>query len=80
MHEKKLHGVTVSKKQRKDKGKSKNELYLYMLLLFKLSLLHKNLDDAVDMADGARRLNQQSMNFPFTTLQTKRSMLLALSI
>lgn len=80
MHEKKLHGVTVSKKQRKDKGKSKNELYRYMLLLIKLSLLHKNLDDAVDMADGARRLNHQSMNFPFTTLQTKRSMLLALSI
>lgn len=56
VHEENLHGVTVSKKQRKGKGKCKDELYGYMLLLFKLSLLHNNLDDAVDMADGARSI------------------------
>ncbi|XP_061170260.1 uncharacterized protein LOC133179545 [Saccostrea echinata] len=50
-HEEKMHGVTVSKKQKKEKKKSKDELNGYMLLLFKLSLLHKNLDDAVDMGD-----------------------------
>lgn len=46
----------MSKKQRRDKGKSKDELYGYMLLLFKLSLLHKNLDNAVDIADGTRSI------------------------
>lgn len=46
----------MSKKQRKDKEKSKVELYGYMLLLFNLSLLHKNLNDAVDMVDGARTI------------------------
>lgn len=41
-----LH-VLCQRNRRRDKGKSKDELYgyMYMLLLFKLSLLHKNLDD-----------------------------------
>lgn len=51
-----FNGVTMSKKERKDKEKSKVELYGYMLLLFNLSLLHKNLNDAVDMVDGARTI------------------------
>lgn len=34
VHEEKLHGVTVSKKQRKDKGKSKDKLYVTTLQTF----------------------------------------------
>lgn len=71
VHEEKLHGVSVSKKQRKDKGKSKDELYGYMLQLFKLTILHKNLDDAVDMADGARSIKSAKYELPIYNFTNK---------
>lgn len=69
-HEEK-HGVTVSKKQRRDKEKNKDELYGYMLLLFKISLLHKNLDDAVDMADGTRSIKSAKCELPIYNYTNK---------
>jgi hypothetical protein len=70
-HEEKMHGVTVSKKQRKEKKKSKDELNGYIMLLFKLSLLHKNLDDAVDMADGVRSIRSAKYELPIYNFTNK---------
>lgn len=42
-----------------------------MLLLFKLSLLHKNLDDAVDMADGARSIKSAKYELPIYNFTNK---------
>lgn len=38
----------------KPKKKSRNELHDYVVMLFKLLIIHKNLDTAVDMGDGER--------------------------
>lgn len=63
-HEEKMHGFTVSKGQKKGKEENKDELHGYMLLFFKLTLLHKNLDDAVDMADGTRSVKSAKYELP----------------
>ena len=63
-HEEKMHGFTVSMGQKKGKEENKDELHGYMLLFFKLTLLHKNLDDAVDMADGIRSVKSAKYELP----------------
>lgn len=55
------------------KGKAKMNYMdtMYMLLLFKFSLLHKNLDDAVDMADGTRSIKSAKYDLPIYNYTNK---------
>ena len=63
-HEEIMHGFIVSMGQKKEKEEIKDELHGYMLLFFKLTLLHKNMDDAVDMADGIRGVKSTKYELP----------------
>ena len=42
----------------------KDSLYNYIMMLFKLIALHKNLDTAVDMADGHRSVRSAKYELP----------------
>lgn len=54
IHEKVKHGYNESTKNTTAKDEDKDDLFNCIILLFRLCALHKNLDSAVDMADGAR--------------------------
>lgn len=56
IHEKAKHGYKESTKNTTAKDEDKDDLFDYIILLFRLCALHKNLDSAVDMADGARSI------------------------
>ncbi|XP_056014422.1 uncharacterized protein LOC125649436 [Ostrea edulis] len=62
-HEEKVHGAKtpISKPSNE---KVKDELGDHCRLLFKLALLHKNLDSAVDMADGHRSVRSAKYELP----------------
>lgn len=64
-HEMKIHGITETKEtSKKDDTSDRDELQDYMLMLFKLVLLHKNLDTAVDMGDGERSVRSAKYELP----------------
>lgn len=52
-HESGKHGVSLSNPKEK-KEPSSDELQDYILMLFKLTMLHRNFDSGVDMGDGGR--------------------------
>jgi hypothetical protein len=62
-HEMKKHGYTESKKKKPKRDKS-NSIQNYILMLFKLVMLHKNLDNAVDMGDGERCVRSAKYELP----------------
>ena len=49
-----FYNVTIQKPANPQKNTKKDELHEYICMCFKLILLHKNLDAAVDMGDGER--------------------------
>lgn len=75
-HEKKEHNFILSSSKGKDEGtKDQDHLQNYILLLFKLTLLHRNLDTAVDMGDGVRSVKSANYELPIynKTNKTKYS-------
>ena len=63
VHEEKIHGAKAPKSQISCE-KLKDEVEGYCQLLFRLALLHKNLDSAVDMADGHRSVRSAKYELP----------------
>jgi hypothetical protein len=51
-HESNVHHVKIEKEKTRSKPIQPDQLYDYILMLFKLVMLHRNLDTAVDMGDG----------------------------
>ena len=51
-HESNVHHVKIEKEKTRSKPIQTDQLYDYILMLFKLVMLHRNLDTAVDMGDG----------------------------
>ena len=66
-HEMKQHNVSILKSKSKAPEKDRDQLQDHIVMLFRLVILHKNLDTAVDMGDGYRMFVQQNMNYQFTT-------------
>lgn len=62
-HEVKVHNLNV-KVQKKNQYKEKRKLKDYISMFFKLTLLHRNLDDAVDMGDGERCVRSAKYELP----------------
>jgi hypothetical protein len=54
LHESNVHHVKIEKEKIRSKPIQTDQLYDYILMLFKLVMLHRNLDTAVDMGDGER--------------------------
>lgn len=75
VHEKKIHQVDIPK-PRKKKYVPEDELYDYILSVFKLVILHKNLDTAVDMADGPRSVRSASYELPLYNKTNKTKYLI----
>ena len=64
-HEKVVHGHSKPDKKRSQVSDPKqDELFDYLLALFRLSALHRNLDSAVDMADGNRSVRSAKYETP----------------
>ncbi|XP_046566552.1 uncharacterized protein LOC124275109 [Haliotis rubra] len=63
-HEAKFHNVNIQKKKPKSKTKKSDQLKDHLLMVFKLTMLHKNLDQAVDMADGCRSVRSAKYELP----------------
>lgn len=63
-HESKVHNFVVMKDKKPKKKNDSDELQDYISLLFKLTLLHKNLDTAVDMGDGERSVRSTKYELP----------------
>ncbi|XP_069105225.1 uncharacterized protein [Argopecten irradians] len=62
-HEAKVHNSKMDRAKPQTQ-KSKDELFNYILMLFKLVMLHKNLDSAVDMGDGERSIRSAKYELP----------------
>ena len=62
-HENQVHNVDIKMPSSKPL-KVSDELNGYLMLLFKLVILHKNLDTAVDMADGERSVKSSKFELP----------------
>ena len=63
-HEIKAHSYNDCQSNSKENITSKDELQDYMLMVFKLTILHKNLDTAVDMGDGERCVRSAKYELP----------------
>ncbi|XP_048770593.2 uncharacterized protein LOC125676812 [Ostrea edulis] len=63
-HEQKKHDVQIPPKQSKLKEKKRDQLQDYLVMVFKLVILHKNLDTAVDMGDGERAVRSAKYELP----------------
>lgn len=63
-HEIKVHNLPAEKKERNIKPADADQVQDYILHLFKLVLLHKNLDTAVDMGDGERSVRSAKYELP----------------
>lgn len=76
-HESKMHNITIGKQSKvsKQKDTKADQLQDYSLMLFKLVMLHKNLDSAVDMGDGERSVRSTKYELPIynKTNKTKYS-------
>lgn len=62
-HESGMHGVSLSNPKKK-KELSSDELQDYILMLFKLTMLHRNFDSGVDMGDGGRCIRSAKYELP----------------
>jgi hypothetical protein len=64
-HEKRIHGHSrPTLKNSKQANQVQDELFDYLIALFRLSALHRNLDTAVDMADGYRSVRSAKYETP----------------
>ncbi|XP_069109713.1 uncharacterized protein [Argopecten irradians] len=66
-HESANHGHKIHKVPKKSPDSNavkEDEVYNYVILLFRLAALHKNLDTAVDMADGHRSVRSAKYETP----------------
>ncbi|XP_063400161.1 uncharacterized protein LOC134684783 [Mytilus trossulus] len=63
-HESKVHNLPAERKSKTVKPKDKDRVQDYIALLFKLVLLHKNLDSAVDMGNGGRSVRSAKYELP----------------
>lgn len=65
-HESIMHNITIGKRSTvsKQKDTKGDQLKDYSLMLFKLVMLHKNLDSAVDMVDGERSVRSTKYELP----------------
>lgn len=65
-HENNKHNVQLlSKKPKKKEHRDHDQLQDHLVMLFKLTILHRNLDSAVDMADGERSVRSAIFEMPF---------------
>lgn len=58
-----MHGVSLSNPKKK-KEPSRDELQNYILMLFKLTMPHRNFDSGVDMGDGRRCIRSAKYELP----------------
>ena len=63
-HELKVHSHNVSKHSSEKESSNCDEVFNYVMLVFKLIALHRNLDSAVDMADGRRSVRSAKYEVP----------------
>jgi len=63
-HELKVHNVKIERPKQQSSNKKKDALHNYVVMLFKLVLLHRNLDTAVDMGDGERVVRSAKYELP----------------
>ncbi|XP_078310147.1 uncharacterized protein LOC111108372 isoform X3 [Crassostrea virginica] len=70
-HEKKIHNVTIEKSKPKEKKEDKDEVYDYIVMLFRLTILLKNLDSGIDMGDGERVVRSAKYELPIYNLTNK---------
>lgn len=66
-HENKKHNVQLSSKKPKKKKKEHrdhDQLQDHIVMLFKLTILYRNLDSAVDMADRERSVRSAMFEMP----------------
>ncbi|XP_069109674.1 uncharacterized protein [Argopecten irradians] len=71
VHEEVKHNAKVPPVKKPKLNKDNDEIESYCNLLFKLTLLHKNLDSAVDMADGYRSVRSAKYELPIYNLTNK---------
>ncbi|XP_056006722.1 uncharacterized protein LOC125651350 [Ostrea edulis] len=70
-HEQKIHDVHIAKPSKKPKNKNQDQMQDYLMMLFKLVILHKNLDTSVDMGDGERAVRSAKYELPVYHLTNK---------
>ena len=70
-HEEKIHDVQIAKPSKKQKDKTQDQMHDYLLMLFKLVILHKNLDTSVDMGDGERAVRSAKYELPIYHITNK---------
>lgn len=75
-HETKVHNVTIEKPKATKKDKNQDQLHDYTIMLFKLTMLHKNLDSAVDMGDGDRVVRSAKYELPIYNITNKTKYLI----
>lgn len=63
-HEMKQHNVSVMKTTKQKPDKEKDQLQDHIIMLFRLVILHKNFDTAVDMGDGNRSVCSAKYELP----------------
>ena len=68
---KKIHNVTIEKSKPKEKKEDKDEVYDYIVMLFRLTVLLKNLDSGIDMGDGERVVRSAKYELPIYNLTNK---------
>ncbi|XP_021342789.1 uncharacterized protein LOC110443113 [Mizuhopecten yessoensis] len=72
VHEEKIHNAEIPQTKAKSKSQTDEDQFRnYCLLLVKLALLHKNLDTAVDMADGERSVRSAKYELPIYNITNK---------
>ncbi|XP_062600399.1 uncharacterized protein LOC134262037 [Saccostrea cucullata] len=73
VHEETKHNANVPPvvKPKTSRGSESDDVESYCNVLFKLTLLHKNLDSAVDMADGNRSVRSAKYELPVYNLTNK---------
>lgn len=64
IHETRFHNVTIQKPAKPQKNSKQDQLHEYIFMCFKLILLHKNLDSAIDMGDGQRSVRSAKYELP----------------
>ncbi|KAK3108646.1 hypothetical protein FSP39_012456 [Pinctada imbricata] len=62
-HESEKHKIPL-KHSTKKKRETKDEVHCYIMMLFKLVMLHRNFDSAVDMGDGSRCVRSAKYELP----------------
>ncbi|KAK6168270.1 hypothetical protein SNE40_022131 [Patella caerulea] len=70
-HEKDIHSVHIDVPKGRSTQKSVKTMEDHLYMLFKLVLLHKNLDSAVDMGDGERCVRSAKYELPVYNLTNK---------